>query len=184
MSEQAPNHLPSASVSEPNDDLYFITNLAAAIKKKRAEEIADEIHSHDPISLLRLLGGSSASGGGGGASASGGPSASGGGEPDFAPFSNLTSNKAVDALEKLYNGATYATKEWDHSPMMRMMARMKTPFDKEAAKELLAPLDRGQSVFVDHFQNQSIKVTMTPTGISTKEYDINHGEGRAKKVLG
>jgi hypothetical protein len=116
--------------------------------------------------------------------ACGGAGGGGGGEPDFAPFSNLTSNKAVDALEKLYNGATYATKEWDHSPVMRMMAMMKPPFDKETATKLLAPLDSGQSVYVDYFQSQCIKVNMTPTGISTKGYDINHGAGRAKKVLG
>jgi hypothetical protein len=116
--------------------------------------------------------------------ACGGAGGGGGGEPDFAPFSNLTSNKAVDALEKLYNGATYATKEWDHSPVMRMMAMMKPPFDKETAMKLLAPLDSGQSVYVDYFQSQCIKVNMTPTGISTKGYDINHGAGRAKKVLG
>jgi hypothetical protein len=92
--------------------------------------------------------------------------------------------EAVEALEKLYNGTTYATKELDHNPVIRMMAMMKTPFDKKAAMELLAPLDSGRSVHVDYFQNQCIKVTMTPTGISTKGYDINHGEGRAKKVLG
>jgi len=182
MSEQAPKKLlPSAASASGGgggggggDGLFDLIQLAAAIKKntKLADEIADRIEAdptlpRDPNSLLKLL-------------------SDGGGEPDFVTFSKLTSYEAVNALEELYNGVTYATKEWDHSPVMRMMAmmKMKTPFDKEAAKELLAPLDRGQSVFVDHFQNQSIRVTMTPTGISTKGYDIDHGEGRAKKVLG
>jgi len=194
MSEQAPKKLqPSAASASGGGGnggggLFDLIMLARVVNenKELADKIADRIEAdptlpRDPISLLKLLsdGGASASGGVGGGGGGGGEP-----DPDFVPFSELTSNKAVDALEKLYNGATYATEEWAHNPMMRMMARMKTPFDKEAAKELLSPLDRGQSVHVDYFQKQCIKVTMTPTGISTKGYNINHGEGRAKKVLG
>lgn len=161
------------------NDLSDLVMLAAFIKQnpELADKLADELKGdptkpRDAKSLMVLL------------SAAGGASASGGAKPDFVPFPKLTSDLAVLALKKLYDGVTYATSEWNHLPVMRMMARMKVPFNEEAAKELLADLDTGGSVFVDYFQEQCFKVHITPTGISTEGYNKNHGPGLAEKILG
>jgi hypothetical protein len=103
-------------------------------------------------------------------------------DPNFFPISNLTTNSAVLALEKLYYGATYKTLHWDHAPYMRE-AHLKPIFNKEAANKLLADLDNGKTVYIDYFQDHCIKVEMTSTGIITNNYDFNHGLNHAKKVL-
>jgi hypothetical protein len=174
------------SLGSPQTGEYiFLTVL-----EKQALEAHEKIVSAESSSASASGGG----GGGGGSGASGG----GGGEPepepksdpDFVPFSKLTSDPlyaqktsdlALSALEKLYNGITYAAPEFP--PMMRMMVRMKQRFDKEAAKKLLADLDNGQEVYVDSFQDHCLKVLLAPSGISTAKYDMTHGPGRAKKVL-
>ena len=94
-----------------------------------------------------------------------------------------SSEKAVIILKKLYDNLTYNTSEWNHAPMMRMMVKMKEPFDENQAKELLKPLDSGKSVYIDYFQNHCIKVGFTPIELNTVSYDINHGIGHAKKIL-
>ena len=189
------------SLGSPQTGEYiFLTVL-----EKQALEAHEKIVSAESSSASASGGGgggggrgASASGGGGGGGGGSGASGGGGGEPepepksdpDFVPFSKLTSDPlyaqktsdlALSALEKLYNGITYAAPEFP--PMMRMMVRMKQRFDKEAAKKLLADLDNGQEVYVDSFQDHCLKVLLAPSGISTAKYDMTHGPGRAKKVL-
>ena len=94
-----------------------------------------------------------------------------------------SSEKAAIILRKLYDNLTYNTSEWNHAPIMRMIVKMKEPFNENQAKELLKPLDNGKSVYIDYFQNQCIKVRFTPTEVDTVSYDINHGIGHAKKIL-
>jgi hypothetical protein len=98
-------------------------------------------------------------------------------------FANLTTEKAVIILEALCRGTTYATSEWDHAPMLRMMARIPKEFNIFKAIKILAPLDKGKNVVVDYFDDQCIKVFFTPTGIDVSGYNINHGDGLAEKLL-
>jgi hypothetical protein len=98
-------------------------------------------------------------------------------------ISELTTEKAVKILEVLFNGTTYATSEWDHAPMLRMMARMPKAFNIINATKLLAPLNKGENVNVNYFDDQCIKVLFTPTGIEVPTYNANHGEGHAEKLL-
>jgi hypothetical protein len=94
----------------------------------------------------------------------------------------LSSDIAVTALEALYDGVTYNTPEWDGSPV-RITCRRKEPFDQHEAKEQLCPLDHGQSVNVDYFQGQCIKVLFTPSEMILSGYNKNHGKNRAQMVL-
>ena len=98
-------------------------------------------------------------------------------------ISELTTEKAVKILEVLFSGRTYATSEWDHLPMIRMMARMPKAFNKDNATKILAPLNKGENVNVDYFDAECIKVYFTPTGIEVSGYNVNHGEGLAEKLL-
>jgi len=98
-------------------------------------------------------------------------------------FTNITTENAVIILEVLFNGTTYATSEWDHAPMIRMMARMPKEFNIINATKLLAPLNKGEDVYVAYFDAHCIKVRFTPTGIEVPTYNANHGEGHAEKLL-
>jgi hypothetical protein len=98
-------------------------------------------------------------------------------------YINLTTENAVIILNTLYRGTTYATSEWDHAPMIRMMAKMPKEFNIFNATKLLAPLNKGENVNVDYFEDQCIKVFFTPTGINVSGYNVNHGEGHAEKLL-
>jgi hypothetical protein len=98
-------------------------------------------------------------------------------------FTNITTENAVIILEVLFNGTTYATSEWDHAPMIRMIAKMPKEFNIINAIKILAPLNKGENVNVDYFDDQCIKVFFTPTGINVSGYNVNHGDGLAEKLL-
>ena len=98
-------------------------------------------------------------------------------------IANLTTENAVFILGILFSGTTYATSEWDHAPMTRIMAKMPKKFNIDNAIKILEPLDKGENVDVDYFDAECIKVYFTPTGIEVSGYNVNHGEGLAEKLL-
>ena len=82
---------------------------------------------------------------------------------------------------------TYNTPIWDHSPAVRLTARRLATsgrFDTKVALAALAPLDRGESVYLDYHEGQAIKTTFNPDGtFCFASYNKNHGHNRAQLLL-